>query len=175
MNVKVRPERKSDRKAVEEVNEKAFGQKNEGKLVDALRKKDGFVPELSLVAELDGKVVGHILFFPLPIKDKAGKVVHTTLSLAPVSVLPELQRKGIGSALVRKGLRKGGELGFRSSVVLGHIEYYPRFGFLRADGLGIMPPDDKWRPAFFAMELKKGGLKGVKGVVDFPKEYLEAG
>jgi len=133
------------------------------------------VPELSLVAEFEGKIIGHILFFPLPIKDKAGKVVHTTLSLAPVSVLPELQRKGVGSALVKEGLKKGGELGFRSAVVLGHVEYYPRFGFVRADSLGIMPPDENWRPAFFAMPLKRGGLKGVKGVVDFPKEYIEAG
>ncbi|WP_394325904.1 GNAT family N-acetyltransferase [Methanosarcina horonobensis] len=87
-----------------EVNDLAFGQPAEGKLVENLRKNPKFIHELSLVAEADGKIVGHVLFFPIKIKPAEGKEKET-ISLAPVAVLPEFQRQGIGGELIREGLK----------------------------------------------------------------------
>ena len=112
------------------VNDMAFGQSGEGLLVEKLRMNPDFLPGLSIVAELDDQIVGHILFFPIKIKD-AGKI-HTSLALAPMSVLPEYQGQGIGAQMITAGLQEARQLGFRSVIVLGHPGYYPRFGFAPA-------------------------------------------
>ena len=104
MSLKIRPETLSDYPAITEVNDLAFGQHNEGKLVENLRKNPKFIPELSLVAEVDGKTVGHILFFPIIIKCGNGNEKEI-ISLAPVAVLPEFQKQGVGGELIREGLK----------------------------------------------------------------------
>ncbi len=129
----IRPEEPRDRDAIRDVHVRAFGQPNEADLVDALR--PGTV---SLVAEIGG-VVGHILFSPITVGGAPA------IALAPMAVLPEFQRRGIGSALVRRGLAACGD---RLVIVLGHPEFYPRFGFVPARPLGIEPPwkvrDEVW-------------------------------
>jgi putative acetyltransferase len=168
-NVKIRPEMSEDYSSITEVNDLAFSHKNEGRLILALRKTREFVPELSLVAVVGGRVVGHILFYP--IKIKTNDVNHTSLALAPMAVLPEYQKKGIGSQLVREGLKRAPKLGLKSVIVLGHAAYYPRFGFEPAGKWGIRPPFEVPEGVFMALELVKDGLKGIQGIVEYPPEF----
>jgi len=166
----IRHETPSDYPEISDVNELAFGQTAERKLVENLRKNSKFVPELSLVAEADGKIIGHILFFPIIIKSTEGKKKET-ISLAPVAVRPEFQKKGIGSELIKTGLEVCRQLGYDSVVVLGHPEYYPRFGFKQAGSWGIKDPFGAPAEAFMALELQEGALKGAGGVVEYPEEF----
>lgn len=173
--ITIRKEAPKDHAQVIQLTEKAFetleiSNHNEGKLVDKLRKAPTFIDELSLVAELDGHVVGHILFTPIVIDN--GSQQFQSLILAPVSVLPEFQKQGIGGQLIRAGHQKAKEMGFQSAILLGHPEYYPRFGYKPASTWGIktqipLPFDD----VFMAVELTKGGLTGVSGMVVFPPEF----
>ena len=172
MNLKIRNETKKDFSTITNVNDLAFKQTNEGKLVESLRKSTSFVPELSLVALTDDKVVGHILFYPVKIKSAENE--YETLSLAPMSVLPEYQHKGIGSKLVLAGLEKAKELGYKSVIVLGHPNYYPKFGFEPASRWKITAPFDAPDEAFIALELVEGELINKSGTVEYPHEFFEA-
>jgi len=173
--IKIRTETPEDYSYVIELTEKAFesleiSDHNEGKLVEKLRKAPTFIDELSLVAELEGRIVGHILFTPVLIDN--GTQQYHSLVLAPVSVLPYFQKKGIGGQLIRAGHQKAVELGFHSAILLGHPEYYPRFGYKPASSWGIkthyeLPSDD----VFMAVELIKGALCNVSGMVIFPVEF----
>jgi putative acetyltransferase len=147
----------------------AFGCEEEAQLVEAMRQTPGHIPELSLVAEHDGRIIGHILLSPIVIETADGSV--STLSLAPMAVRPEFQRRGVGSALVRAGLEAARRLGHESVIVLGHADYYPRFGFVPARPRGIEPPLDVPDEAFMLIELVPGALAGVRGTVRFPPEY----
>ena len=167
----IRPERKEDYPRITEINKLAFKQENEGRLVENLRKNTEFIPELSLVAQEDNEVVGHILFFPIKIIDD--KLIHTSLSLAPMSVHPSRQKKGIGSALVRQGLKAAKEKGFKSVIVVGHANYYPRFGFKPAAGWNIKAPFEVPEDVFMAIELTENGLKNIAGTVKYHDEFNE--
>jgi predicted N-acetyltransferase YhbS len=157
--------------SISEVNDLAFSQKNEGRLILALRKTQEFIPELSLVAEVGGKVVGHILFYPIKIKNNDAS--YDSLCLAPMAVLSEYQRQRIGSQLVKEGLKRARDLGFKSVIVLGHAAYYPRFGFEPASRWGIRPPFEVPDEVFMALELVKDGLKDIHGTVEYPPEFNE--
>ncbi len=157
--LRIRPERPADRAAIAEVTAAAFGKQREARLVDAIRASDGFVPELSLVGELDGEVVGHVMLSYIGLEGDSRRL----LELGPMSVAPDRQRGGIGSALVRKALRLADERGEPLVLVLGHPWYYPRFGFGRASELGITPPSaDVPDEAFMAVTLSRydGGIRG---------------
>ncbi len=162
----VRPETPGDHEAVRHVNRLAFGQEDEARLVDALR--DGGFLRVSLVAERKGRVVGHILFSDLPIITEAGTV--PALALAPMAVLPEFQRQGVGSALVRKGLEECRRVGHRIVVVLGHPDYYPRFGFSSKLAEHLRSPFPGGE-AFMALELVAGAMDGVTGTVKYPPPF----
>ncbi len=133
----IRAERSDEVDAIRRITSAAFGREAEARLVEALRASDAFVPELSLVADADGDVVGHLL---LSYVGLAGDGTRRVLSLAPMSVRPDRQRGGIGSALVREGLRLADERGEPLVVVLGHRWFYPRFGFVPATRHGIEAP-----------------------------------
>jgi putative acetyltransferase len=154
---------------VSEVHRRAFGRPNEAKLVEALRRSPGYIPELSLVAERDGHVVGHILFTVVHITNQTRQT--PTLALAPMAVLPDCQRQGVGSGLVRAGLEAARKLGHRHVFVLGHPEYYPRFGFVPAAAKGIRcgyeVPDEAW----MVCELVPGSLADVSGTLHFPPAF----
>ena len=120
---------------------------NEQDLVNTLRQGDSYIPELSLVYELEGKIVGHIMFT----KATVGKT--TILALAPLSVLPEYQRQGIGLNLISAGHEIAQMLGYEYSVVLGSEKYYPKAGYVPADTFGILPPFDVPRENFMACKL----------------------
>ena len=155
----VRPETASDRDAVRRVHATAFTTPEEAALVDALRA--GASPLVSLVADEAGDVVGHVLFSPVTLPD------HPQLrlmGLAPLAVLPERQRRGVGAALTRAGLERCREIGVGAVVVLGHPAYYPRFGFVRADAFGIgCPFVDAPSDAWMLLEIAPGHLCGAIG------------
>ncbi len=170
MKITIRKERESDLLVIKNINDMAFEQDNEGILVEKLRKRPEFIRELSLVAEFQGDVVGHILFFPISIKTKTG--FYSTISLAPMAVIPEFQNQGIGGQLVNEGLAKVKELGHKSVVVLGHPEYYPRFRFRKASEWKLTVPFPCPDEAMMALEFEQGTLK--TGMIEFLPEYFEA-
>lgn len=172
MNLLIRAERKEDHAAVKAVIREAFGQPDEADLVHRLRKRKDFLPDLSLVAVEDQRVVGHILFSRIAIVADDG-FEWPSLALAPVCVHPDRQRKGIGGRLIREGLKRAREAGHPSVILVGHADYYPRFGFRPAATWKIEAPFDVPADAFMAMELYPHALKGVHGTVRYPEEFNE--
>jgi putative acetyltransferase len=169
--VTVRPECAEDHQAVLVVHQEAFARPNEARLVQALRHSPAFIPELSLVA-LDGlRVVGHILFTGIVVKSPTDS--HQALALAPMAVLPAFQRTGIGTRLVQQGLEDARALAHRVVIVLGHPTYYPRFGFLPAEPLGIRSPFPVSSEAFMVLGLQPNALQGLQGEVEYPPEFVE--
>jgi putative acetyltransferase len=169
--VLIRPERPADHEQVFRVVELAFGQPAEARLVEALRRSPAFIPELSLVAVEDERVVGHILFSRIAVRSAAE--THEAVALAPMAVLPERQRAGIGSALVERGLADARRLGHRVAIVVGHPAYYPRFGFVPGEPFGIRIPFEVSPGAFMVRELQPGALAAVNGQVEYPPEFAE--
>ena len=171
-----RPEQPADEAGITEVLNRAFGQPAEAELVAKIRASDGFDNALSLVAvtidddDHPESIVGYILHSPVHIeRDDGGRV--PALSLAPMAVLPEHQNQGIGSQLVRVGLDAARTAGHRIVIVLGHEEYYPRFGFERASTFGLRPPFDAPDAAFMALALQPGALTDVSGTVRYPPAF----
>lgn len=160
-SVRVRRETAADRAAVHTLNSAAFGQAAEADLVDALRNAAGVI---SLVAEIDGQVTGHILFSPVTL---AGHESLAIAGLAPMAVTPERQRQGVGSALVRAGIGKCRQAGVGAVVVLGHAQYYPRFGFATAIERGIGCEYEAPPEAFMLLELQPGYLRGASGTIRY--------
>ena len=165
----IRPEIPQDHRAVFAVNAAAFETSSEADLVEALRARAQ--PTVSLVAELDGLVVGHIFFSPvIAAADRSIRI----MGLGPMAVAPEYQDRGIGSALVRAGLDACQELGVCAVVVLGHPGYYPRFGFEPASHFGICCEYEVPEDTFMALELAAGSLRGVRGQVTYHEAFDQA-
>ena len=164
--INIRTETTQDVAAVRRVNELAFGQPLEANLVDALRKNAR--PQISLVATNGEDVVGHIFFSRVTLEPDQPHL--SIMGLAPMGVLPDLQRHGIGSQLVRAGLTECDQLGCDAVVVLGHPEFYPRFGFIPASRKGLRceypVPDD----VFMVLELKPNAIT-AEGLVKYRPEF----
>lgn len=171
--LQVRRESNEDIEKIAAINRQAFESETEPNLIAAIRESEYFIPELSLVAELDGEPVGHILFSVISIRE--GARVWEALSLAPMAVLPSHQKHGVGSELVRQGLKECKRLGFDIVIVIGHPEYYPRFGFKPARSRGLEVAFDVPDDAFLVIELEEGALDGVSGMVQFPPAFDTAG
>ncbi len=175
-NINIRLEEGKDYRAVGELTREAFWKDErvettgvgctEHYMVHSLRKEDG-IKELDFVAEIDGKVVGHIIFSRAHIlqPDNEKKDV---LNFGPLSVLPAYQKQGVGSALMNYSIECAKKLGYGAILFFGHPTYYPRFGFVEAKEFGITTAWGANFPAFMAMELKEGYLEGVSG------KYMEA-
>jgi len=161
----IREEIPDDRAAVAELNRMAFGGDCEAQLLGRLR-SDGLVI-VSLVALQDDEIVGHVMFSELVIESESG--VIQAASLAPMAVTPKRQRRGIGSALVRRGLEICREHGQSIVVVVGHPEYYPRFGFSAELARNLHGPFSG--KAWMALELVSGSLAGVRGTVRYPEAF----
>jgi putative acetyltransferase len=165
-NIIVRGENTEDSEehsVIHSINKTAFGSQDEADLVDELRAEGAVL--VSLVAEIQEQIVGHILFSRMSIETTGGPV--QAAALAPMAVLPEHQRRGIGGRLVRHGLNLLRDQGEQIVIVVGHPNYYPRFGFSSQKALkGPFPQD-----AFMAMELSPGALEGVRGTVRYPAAF----
>ena len=167
--MRVRPEEPADALAIRTVNEAAFESSREADIVEALREKpDGLV---SLVAESEGQVLGHILFSPVSLVGNSGL---SLLGLGPMAVLPTHQRQGIGSTLVREGLNQCRKMGCSAVVVLGHPEFYPRFGFVPASRYGISCEYDVPEEVFMLSELQPGSLRGARGKIIYNEAFASA-
>jgi putative acetyltransferase len=155
----IRPETPKNAAAIRRVNIEAFGQKEEAEIIEKLRSRG--MLRISLVAAQDGEIIGHIAFSPVTVESEHSS--SGAMALAPMSVLPAYQRKGIGSQLIYAGLEECRSLGHEIVVVLGHPDYYPRFGFTPAKPKGVncefQVPDEAW----MILELKEGALAGRRG------------
>jgi len=171
MDVQIRPETPADCLAIRAVNEQAFGRPKEARIVDAVRESPFFIPDLSLVAESDGEIVGHVLFSRGKVEGEAG--TWELLALGPVAVRPSCQRQGIGSRLIRAGLERAIELGHRGVFLIGHPTFYPRYGFTSARAFGLELPFEVPDEVFMALPLWPGALAGVRGSVVYPPAFIE--
>ena len=155
---------------MQEINERAFGRGQEASVVAKLREDCDDI--LSLVAVAGDEVVGHIFFSPAVIEGERGRLAGT--GLAPLAVLPEYQMQGIGSELVRRGIAKIREVGCPYIIVIGHPEYYPRFGFEPAGRFEITIEGEVPDEAFMILILDKKAMKGISGVASYRQEWDEA-
>jgi putative acetyltransferase len=149
--------------AIRELNKLAFGQDQEGDIVDALRSHGA--ASLSLVATENGRVVGHIMYSPASVGNVIG------VGLGPMAVLPEHQRRGVGSKLVDEGSRKLKEAGCPFVIVLGHANYYPRFGFRPARAQGVTCEWDVPDDVFMLLVLNQTRMQGVSGAAKYRPEF----
>lgn len=165
----IRTENPQDYPSVYNLNTSAFKRKEEARLVDRLRLNNNFIPELSIVATIDKQIIGYILFTEILIVNGTNKT--TSLALAPMSVMPEFQRKGIGAQLIYHGFEEAKKLGFKSVLVLGNSSFYSRFGFTLTSKWAIIPPLNFPEEAFMGIELEKDSLSKAKGHVKYPTEF----
>ncbi len=168
-NLMIRPERKEDYPEIYTLVKRAFAgaehaDGTEQDLVNALRGGDSYIPMLSLVACRDDRLIGHIMF------TKAHVGGAEVLALAPLSVLPEFQRKGVGKALVHEGHRIARQMGYPYSVVLGSEFYYPKFGYTPAVNYGIQVPDGMPSENFMAVKLDPKAEQ-LAGDMEYAKEF----
>lgn len=171
MELKIRQEREIESPQIYTLVQSAFEHAehtdhDEQNLVERLRKSPAYIPALSLVAEMDGKLVGHIMFTEI-------KIGHATaITLAPLAVLPALQGKGIGGALIKAGHQIARDMGYPVSVLLGHENYYPRFGYLPASEFQISPPFPVPDSNYMAANLQDSKPQ-LSGTVAYAKEFFE--
>lgn len=175
MKISIRQETFADYPIVFDLIEQAFrnevvSDKKEQFLVERLRNSNGFIPELSLVAEVNYQIVGYILLSKITIETKLNK--HTALALAPVAVLPSFQKKGIGRKLIEEAHRIAKELGYQSVILLGHEKYYPKFGYRPLHYFNISLPFEAPKENCMAIELVPDALSNKIGNVIYPKDFF---
>lgn len=173
----IRKEEKKDYNKVFSLIENSFKDEvytdhKEQYLVERLRNSASFIPELSLVAEIDDEIVGYILLTKIKIIND-NLQASESLALAPVAVLKRYQGKGIGGKLILEAHRKSKELGFKSVILLGHEKYYPKFGYEMTKKYGIKLPFDVPDENCMLIELTENALKDISGTVEYPKEFYE--
>jgi putative acetyltransferase len=162
--IEIREECADDVAAVRDLNRRAFGQDQESNIVDALRANGAAL--LSLVATVNDQVAGHVMYSPALVGDDI-----TGAALGPMAVLPEYQRQGIGSKLIEAGNRKLKDAGCPFIIVVGHADYYPRFGFRPASDHGIKCEWDVPDEVFMLLVLDKAKMKGVSGLAKYRHEF----
>ncbi len=172
VQVIIRPEAAdgSDDEAVRAVNDAAFGRDEESRIVEGVRLEPWFERSMSLVAVEDGRVVGHVLLSRCTVERPDGQVVATVTGIGPVAVLPERQRRGIGSALMHGAIDAATARRSPAIVLVGHPTYYPRFGFVRARSIGLEAPAEWPDEAWMALPLPDW-TPGLRGVVRFPPAF----
>jgi putative acetyltransferase len=167
--IETRLEKPGDEGAIRLVNEQAFGGAAEANLIDALRERNGCV--LSMVAVENSQIVGHILFCLVTIGN--ADPPFQAVGLGPMAILPSHQRKGIGSQLLKEGLDECRRGGYDVAVVVGHADFYTRFGFVPAKKRNLQCEFDAPEDAFMVLELRENALEGIEGLVRYPPEFRQ--
>lgn len=162
----IRAETAADHDAIRTVNDEAFGEELEGRLVDAIRASDRFVPELSLLAVSGGQTLGHVISSYVDVVPGTRRV----LQVGPLAVRPSQQRRGIGSALMQETIRIAEERGEPLLLIEGNPAYYERFGFARADVQGIEPPPEALGPQYFMLRRLRAYDSSLRGRAVYPPE-----
>jgi putative acetyltransferase len=162
----IRPETAADHDVIRNVNDEAFGEQIEGRIVDAIRASDRYVPELSLVAVSQGQTLGHVISSYVDVEPGARRV----LQVGPLAVLPSRQRRGIGTALIKETIRIADARAEPLLMIEGNPQYYERFGFLRADAVGIEPPPEAHGPQYFMIRPLAAYDPGFRGQAIYPPE-----
>lgn len=168
-NILIRQERPVDFPYIFSIHELAFDRIDEANLVNSLRKSDRFIPELALVAESDGEIIGHIVYTKIEIHQRQER--FESIALAPLSVRPDVQKSGVGSLLMRTSLSLATELNYSSVIVLGHEHYYPKFGFMPTERWGIKTQFDVPASCLMGLELQPGALEHVSGIITYAPEF----
>lgn len=176
MKIHIRQETKADYAVVFNLIEEAFrkesiSNKNEQYIVERLKKTDSYIPELSLVAEVDYQIVGYILLSKIVIETNTSR--HVALALTPIAVLPSFQMKGIGRKLIEEAHRIAKGLGYQSIILVGHEEYYPQFGYRPLHHFNILLPFEAPKKNCMAIELVANALKGKESRIIYPKAFFE--
>lgn len=174
MNVILAQEKSSDYHQVEEIirlafEHEEFSDKTEHQLVANLRNGSAYIPELSLVAKINDEIIGHILFTRAQIVGE--NAVYPILVLAPVAVKPNYQGNGVGHKLIHQGLELALKIGFSVVSVMGHPDYYKKFGFKPANEYGVKAPFEISNEYYMLLELVPNSLNGVSGVVKYAPEF----
>jgi putative acetyltransferase len=162
MDILIKEERASDFQQIAEINNQAFNRDVEGKLVELLRKADCEI--ISLVAEVNKQIVGHIMFSPVEIENKTEGMI-----LAPIAVLPEFQKKGIGAKLIKKGAEEVKSKNYSIIILFGHPEYYPKFGFAPASRYGLKSKIEAPDEVFMALNFSDKNWKN--SLIKFRPEF----
>ncbi|MDV0440961.1 hypothetical protein McpAg1_01400 [Methanocorpusculaceae archaeon Ag1] len=167
----IRPENPKEFEELYQLIETAFktaevASGTEQEFADRLRAGENYIPDLALVAEADGKIIGHVMFTKLRIT--GGTREHTVLILAPIAVVKEFRGQGVGSTLIREGFVRAKALGYDAVILVGSPLYYGRFGFTELAGFGIRHSEDFPSMYVLGVELRPGALAGINGYVEFP-------
>jgi putative acetyltransferase len=171
----IRPETPTDYDDIRRINDEAFGEKVEAKIVEAIRASDRFVPDLSLVAVSEGQSVGHVIssYVDLVVPGTGHVPVPDTgrvLQVGPLAVVPSHQRRGIGTALMHETIRQADERCEPLLLIEGNPAYYERFGFTRADAHGIEPPPEALAPKYFMLRPLRAYEPSLRGRALYPPE-----
>ena len=166
--VLLRGERETDFKDIYEISTMAFGGDSEAKLINELRKTKSYIKGLSIVAVWEEKIIGHAMLTHAYVVNQGRR--FNCLALGPMAVAPEYQRRGYGTKLVEEGILRAKECGFKAIILLGHTDFYPKFGFIPAAAKKIrsrFSNDD----SFMVLELIPNALKGISGLAEYAKEF----
>ena len=176
--IQIRQEQPSDYPAIQKLIQEAFetieySDHQEHLLVERLRKSTAYIPELALVATIDEQIVGYILLTKLAIENKNVIIEEQVLALAPVAVSPTFQGQGIGGKLILEAHEIARKLTYKAIILLGHQDYYPRFGYRQTAAYNITLPFEAPEENCMLYELYSNSLKNITGIVKYPRVFFE--
>jgi putative acetyltransferase len=171
LSVSVRLETPGDEPGVRRVHEAAFPGPEEADIVDRIRREAPAGWQSLVAVDADGAIVGHLLLSPCPVENADGEPVGRVLALGPVAVLPVVQRRGVGAALMASAMSLAVARAIPAIVLLGHPSYYPRFGFVPARGIGLLPPADAWPDSAWMARRLPAWTDAMRGTVRYPEAF----
>lgn len=165
----IRTETEKDFEVIDKIHDSAFGHDWESALIRRLRAREDYIKDFSLVAEIDGEVVGHVLFTHVTVESPVKST--PAVILAPLAVFKDYRGAGAGTALVAEGIKRARKAGYGLMLVYGHRFYEKKFGFTLAHEQGIFRPNPMPNAPVRMLPLTENGAEGVSGVIKYPVEF----